>query len=127
MSLRRALTLLFLIAITVIGTTKTFHLNSKRSSCSCSESAPCCSQYGYCGSTDEYCGIGCQSGPCTGSSNQNNNNANGNDIITKAIFRCAFPLLNATLLNRRFQGLKKNRMGTCKYGRSCCIFGSCIT
>lgn len=67
----------------------------------CSKSNQCCLKNNSCGSTIEYCGIGCQSGPCI------NNNTN-TSIITKKNFQCAFPLLNTTLLNHRFQALKKS-------------------
>jgi chitinase len=108
MSQRCLFVVLFLIAVTVIGNSKQFHVLQKRDNCaSCTASAPCCSQYGFCGSTADYCGVGCQSGPCTGSSSEDDDNDNGTGIITKAIFRCAFPLLNASLLHRRFGGLKK--------------------
>lgn len=33
----------------------------------CPDFAPCCSRWGFCGSTQEYCGLGCQDGPCEGS------------------------------------------------------------
>jgi hypothetical protein len=43
----------------------------------------------------------CHFGPCM-------INSNGTYIITKAIFQCAFPLLNVTMLDARFQALKKS-------------------
>jgi len=100
----RILVLLLFISITGIIITKQFYLFIKGQSCtSCPASAPCCSKWGHCGSTAEYCGAGCQSGPCI------NDNDNSTYIITKAIFQCAFPSLNATMFDRRFQGLKETQ------------------
>lgn len=43
----------------------------------------------------------CQFGPCM-------NNSDGTYTITKTIFQCAFPLLNVTMLDARFQALRKS-------------------
>ncbi|XP_034680143.1 endochitinase EP3-like [Vitis riparia] len=49
--------------------------------CGCS-SDQCCSQWGYCGTGDDYCGTGCQSGPCTSTSN----NVSVSDVVTQEFF-----------------------------------------
>jgi len=104
----RILVLLLLIGILAIIIIKQFYLFKKIQSCTnCPVSAPCCSRWGFCGSTIEHCGDGCQSGPCIDNNSTNDANDNGTYIITKAIFRCAFPLLNATMLAHRFQGFKE--------------------
>jgi chitinase len=104
----RILILLLLIGIFAIIIIKQFYLIKNIQSCTnCPISAPCCSRWGFCGSTVEYCGDGCQSGACIDNNSTNDANDNGTNVITKAIFRCAFPLLNATMLARRFQGFKE--------------------
>jgi chitinase len=106
----RILVLLLLIGITAIIIRKQFYLFKKYQSCDrCPTSAPCCSRWGFCGSTTEYCGFGCQSGPCIYNNNGNEGNNNDRHVITKAIFRCAFPSLNAELLAQRLQGFKETQ------------------
>ncbi|XP_027149796.1 endochitinase EP3-like [Coffea eugenioides] len=53
--------------------------------CDC-EPDLCCSQWGYCGTSDDYCGKGCQSGPCTASSDGGNNGVSVADVVTDAFF-----------------------------------------
>jgi hypothetical protein len=101
---------LLLIGSSIIVTVKYYYLLKKSQSCHhCPSSAPCCSRWGFCGSTIEYCGDGCRSGPCIDNVSNNTRNNISGYIITKAIFQCAFPLLNTELLIRRFQALQESQ------------------
>lgn len=96
--------------ITIVALASGFYLHwlAKRRTCSlCPASAPCCSKWGFCGSTSEHCGTGCQSGPCL--DDHHDEKSDRPSLITKSIFRCAFPTLNDTLLARRFTALRQSR------------------
>ena len=65
--------------------------------CGCS-SDQCCSQWGYCGTGDDYCGTGCQSGPCTSTSN----NVSVSDVVTQEFFDGIIDQADASCAGKNF-------------------------
>ena len=95
MHYRSILFCVLFIAIVALASGFYLHWLAKRLTCPlCPASGACCSRRGFCGSTSEHCGT--------------DEKSDRPSLITKSIFRCAFPSLNDTLLARRFTGLRQS-------------------
>ncbi|CAF0764935.1 unnamed protein product [Rotaria sordida] len=70
----------------IISTTPKYSTWLVRSACP--HPTHCRSKWGYCGTGSAYCGDGCQAGPCTGTSGNNNGGINGGGLACPHTTQC---------------------------------------
>ncbi|CAF0766069.1 unnamed protein product [Rotaria sordida] len=70
----------------IISTTPKYSTWLVRSACP--HPTHCRSKWGYCGTGSAYCGDGCQAGPCTGTSGNNNGGINGGGLACPHPTQC---------------------------------------